>query len=374
MTEQMNERMSKRNRAVVLVLVLALVVAGAAAVAAKKREVRQLAAPPPVPLPVQTARVTSGAAAQTIETAAVVRADSASVVAAQIGGTILEMRVREGDLVRGGDLLARIDARPLADAVGAAEARVAAARQARTVQESIFKRDQALLGGGAISQQALDLSSAQLESARANEIAAERAVSTAHVQSSYSAVRAPYSGVVTSRMAEPGDLASPGKPLYVVDRPGDARVISKLSQDSLRLLHPGADATFTSGDATLHARITRIYPALDATFLGEVETLVPRSPFGLPNGAAIHAVYSAEPVSGLTVPNEALLDGTGGTVVVRVMNGRSEPTPVRVVARGAQRSVVEGSVGPDDVVVIGLPSELMALTQGTPIAPVTGRE
>ncbi len=363
--------MSKRLIAAVIAFIF--IMGGAAAVASKKRAVRNLPPPAQAPRPVRAGVIGRGVAYQVVQTAAVVRADSASVVAAQIGGTILDVRVREGDSVRAGETLARIEARSLSDSVDAAEARLSAARRARAVQQSVLARDEALLADGAISKQAFDFSEAQLESARASEVAAERALSTARVQQAYAAVVAPYAGVITARMAEPGDLAAPGKPLFAIDRPGTVRVISKLSQESLRRIHPGADVVLSWGEQTLRSRVARVYPALDANFLGSVETILPSSPFGLPNGAEIHAQYSGTAVEGLTVPNDALFDLLDGPGIVRIVSGRAEPTPVRILARGSQQSVIDGSVQAGDVVVIGLPSELMALTKGAAVAPSPGR-
>ena len=359
--------MSKR---IVTAIVAVIVIAGAAAaVSAKRHELRNLPAPQQPPLPVVVAVVSPGSASGIISTTALVRADIAATVSAQIGGAILDVRVREGDRVRAGEVVARIDARPFDDAVDAARARLSATERALRVQEAVFNRDTVLHDGGAISQQAFDASSAQLEAARAAMVTAERAVSTARVQRGYANVIAPYTGVITARMVEPGDLAMPGKPLLAIERPGTVRLISKLAQDALRDIRPGSEVTFSWDGQSIRGRVSRIYPALDANALGSVETVLPLSPFSLPNNASVHADYAATPSGGLTVPNDALLDTLDSTLVVRVRDGRADPVPVRVVAGGARRSVIEGAVGAGDVVVTGLPSELMALTKGTPLKP-----
>jgi len=358
--------MSKR---IVTAIVAVVVIAGAAAaVSAKRRELRSLPPPDRTPLPVQVAVVSTGSASDVISTTALVRAETAATVGAQIGGAILDVGVREGDRVRAGQVVARIDARALDDAVDAARARLTAADRALRVQEAVFNRDSVLHDGGAISRQAFDASSAQLEAARAAMITAERALHTARVQRGYANVIAPYSGVITARMVEPGDLATPGRPLLAIERPGTVRVISKLAQDSLRRIQPGSDVTFSWEGQSMHARVSRIYPALDANALGSVETILPAPLFSLPNGASVHAAYVAIPSGGLTVPNDALLDTLDSTLVVRVRDDRADPVPVRIVAGGERQSVIEGAVVAGDVVVIGLPSELMALTKGTPLA------
>jgi len=359
------------SRRVIAVGVAVLAVAAAVAVVvAKRRVIEQLAPPGARPIPVRTATVHEGTVAEAIVTAALVEADTAATVAAQTPGVVLEMRLREGAAFRRGELLAVVDPRPLEDALESARARLAAAREAHGTQQAVFARDQALFEGGAIARQALDVSRAQLEAARAGAVTAERALATASVQRAYASVAAPWSGVVTARLAEPGDLASPGKPLYSVQREGGARLVSKLSQEALRRLAAGGDVAFSWEGQELSARTSRVYPALDALHLGTVETDLAAPPFGLPVGSTVEARYLGAPRTGLVVPAAALVEGLAETLVVTVHDGKARPVPVTVTARGVEGAIVGGSLRVGDVVVVGLPSELVALTAGTPVAPV----
>jgi len=360
-----------------LVVALALVVVAVLTMTLihKKRALAHLTPPASPPTPVRTALVRDGAVSHGVETVALVEAETAATVAAQVHGTILEMRWREGDRVSTGQVMALVDPRTLDDAVDTAQARLAAAAEEYGKQQAIFARDKALLDGGAIAQQAFDISKAQLAGAQAARVAAEKALQSAKVVRSYASVSAPYAGVVAARLAEPGDLAFPGKPLYSIQIPGPVKLLSKLAQDQLAELHVGDDATFTSGGATVVGRISRIYPALDAAHLGSVETALPKAPFGLPAGATVGARYTASAVRGLVVPNEALLVGLQRTLVVKVEADAARPVPVMVLRHGGDGAAVqaeEGDLKVGDTVVVGLPSELMALTAGTPVAASGG--
>lgn len=358
----------------VAVAVIVLVLLGMAVVR-RKHQLANMPPPAQPPVPVRTAVARIGQISSSIVTLALVQAETRATVAAQVSGTILEMRYREGDTVHQGELMAVVDPRTLDDAVQAAEARLAAAKEELAKQQAIFARDAALLAGGAISQQAFDISKAQLAAAEAAKVAAEKALTSAKVMRSYASVSAPYAGVVTARLAEPGDLAVPGKPLYTIEIPGPVKLVSKLAQEQLAQLRAGDSVTFTHGAASVVAKTTRIYPALDAAHLGAVETVLPRAPFDLPSGATVGAHYATAPVRGLVVPNEALLQGLETTLVVKVEDKVARPVPVEVVARGDDGAVVApqtGGLQAGDTVVVGLPSELMALTAGTPVAPQGG--
>jgi RND family efflux transporter MFP subunit len=358
--------MSKKIITVIIIIVV--VALGIAAIMHKKKEISALTQPQSHPIAVLTATVREGAVSDMIQTVALIQSETASTISAQVNGGLLEMRFHEGDTVKKGQIMARIDPRPLRDQVDAAEARLAAAKETYATQQAIYNRDKALFNGGAISRQELELSSAQLASVKASLTAAERALETAKTYLSYADVPAPYSGIVTARLMEPGDLAVPGKPLYTLQTPGPVKLISKLSQDDLKRLTPDSEVTFRWGENNLRAKIKRLYPALDASHLGSVETNLPKSPFNLPAGATLTAEYATAPVHGLVVPTTALFQSMSATLVVRISDGKADPVPVTVLRRGAKESVVSGGLKQGDIVVTGLPSELMALTAGTPLS------
>ncbi len=349
----------------------------AVTVAHKKHELAHLPSPANPPIPVRTAPVRDGQANASVETVALLQSETAATVSAQVPGAIVQMRWHEGDGVSRGEMMALIDPRTLDDAVETAQARLAAAEEEYGKQKAIFARDKALLEGGAIAEQAFDISKAQLAGAEAARIAAEKGLQSAQVVRSYATVSAPYSGVVTARLAEPGDLAFPGKALYAIQAPGRVKLLSKLAQNQLARLRVGDEVTFRSGSATVEGKISRIYPALDASHLGSVETVLPDAPFDLPSGATMSARYAATPARGLIVPNDALLEGSEATLVVKVEGSTARPVAVTILRQGDAGAVVQprdDELEAGDTVVVGLPSELMALTAGTRITAQAGGE
>jgi RND family efflux transporter MFP subunit len=356
----------------ILTVAIVLVVAGLGArlVIQRRQALKEMAPPASVPIPVRVVAVRDGTVSEALRTVALVQAESLTTVSAQVAGALLEVRVREGDRVTRGQTLARIDGRTLDDALTAAQARLAAATEDLTRLDAVHKRDAVLLAGQALSQQAFEAGRAQLEGARAAAVAAQRAAESASTARGYAEVRAPQAGLVTARLVEAGDLATPGRPLFTIQSAGGVRLLSRLSQGALASVVPGAQAIFEAGSAKLVGQVTRVFPALDAARLGSVETLVPEAPFGLPPGAVVAVTYEGHPLSGLVVPSMALLQGLDETLVIRVQDGRAQPVPVSVKARAAQDAVVEGPLQAGELLVLGLPSELMALTAGTALRPV----
>ena len=356
------------KKALAILIVVVVVIAGAAVIIHKKRALAHLAPPENPPVPVATATVKDGSVGSTVDTVALVVSETAATVSAQVPGSVLEVRFHEGDTVKKGEIMARIDPSVLDDAVQAASARISAAKEDLAKQQAIYDRDKVLFDNQAIAKQALDISGAQLAAVKAAEVGAEKALASTRTYRAYANVPAPYSGVVTARLVEPGDLAAPGKPLYTLQVPGSVKLISKLSQETLAQLKPGDTVTLDAAGQTLAAKTTRLYPALDAAHLGTVETDLPAPPFGLQPGATVTARYAATPSSGLVVPAAALLQGLYETLVVRVKDGKADPVPVSVISESGTQATVRGALAPGDVLATGLPSELMALTAGTPVA------
>jgi multidrug efflux pump subunit AcrA (membrane-fusion protein) len=160
------------KRIVAVVLILAVVAAGTMIIVHKRRAIAQLPSPDSPPVPVATAIVRDGSVADSIQTVALVQSDRTSTVAAQVPGAIQEVRGREGDRVQKGQVMARIDARVLQDAVEAARARLAAAQEDLIKQQAIFERDRTLFDSHDIPRQTLDISKAQLEASRAAKVVA----------------------------------------------------------------------------------------------------------------------------------------------------------------------------------------------------------
>ncbi len=355
-----------------IVAAIILVLAGVMVIRHRRQTLANMAPPANVPIPVAVAQVARGAVSESIATVALVESGQAATITAQAAGALVEVRHREGESVARGALLARIDPRVLDDALATAQGHLAAARVERTTQEAIGARDQVLFDHEAISKQALDASQARVEGARAAAVAAERALETARTRRSYANVTAPFSGVVTARLVEPGDLAAPGKALFTLQVPGPVRITAKLAQEQLARLRTGDRVSFSLAEATIDAVVSRIYPALDTAHLGTVEMDLDRAPFGLAPGSTVAARFETAARQGLVVPTAALLAGREKTLVVRAQDGVATPVPVSVRANDGTRAVVEGALSEGDLLVVGLPSELLALTAGTPISPAAG--
>jgi len=227
------------------------------------------------------------------EATGTVRARTSVTIAAKWMGYVREVKVQVGDRVHEGQLLVVLDARDLDassnQAVAAreevrngfpeADSAVAAAKANLDLVQATFKRMNELYQKKSISDQEFDEASAQLKAAQAGfEMArakrtqmdaklaqADQEVRAAQVTRSYAEVQAPFSGIVTAKSVDPGNLAAPGAPLLTIERDG-YRLEASVEESKLNAIRPGQPVSVTLDgiNRTIDAKVSEIVPAVDA--------------------------------------------------------------------------------------------------------------
>lgn len=361
--------MIRKGAAGLIVVLLAL-----GLVAVRARRARERARAPrlvPAALAVEVAHVRQGSLTETRHFLGEVSAVEEAVLSPRILASVLVVTVREGDRVHRGQELVRLEAGELDNAVHAAAAGVSAAEVAASAQRDATARDRVLVDAKAISQEEWDRSRANAAAADARLLAAREALDSARRRRAYSVIEAPFDGVVSARTVDPGDLASPGKPLLTLVRQGGVRVRVKLPAGMLADVSPGGPLSLEAPAGPIGGRITRVFPAMDASHLAVVEADLKDAPQGLVSGATVGVDVEVGSASGWVVPARALLEGGQGAYVFRARVGHAQPLPVRVTARSRDEVVVSGPLQPGDEVVLAQPSRLMSLAEGTPLTVLT---
>ena len=317
-----------------------------------------------VPLAVQTAAVQSGRVVQTRHVLGVVRGGEETAVAPRVMGQVLRVRVREGARVKQGELLVELDDREFQDAVAEAQAALAAAKVAYQAQHDATARDRRLFEVKAIAQEQWDRSQAAEAAAQAQLEVAQRRLDQARTRLSYCRLTAPADGLVAQRLADPGDLAVPGKPVLKLVRQQTVRVRAELPPEDLAGLKVGQPVTLRLDGIRVEAKVSRVFPALSAGHLAAFEADLENPPPGFVSGATVGVDVHLRAAEGLTVPTDALLDGEAGAHVFVVRQGIVHPVAVQVRARSPERAAVTGKLQAGDRVVVARPARLMTLAEG----------
>lgn len=209
-----------------------------------------------------------------------VHAKQTAIISAQVMGRIQQVLVREGDSVHAGQTLAILDDATLRSSVTQAQAGVNAAMNQQLAAESTAKlaastldRYKQLEAQKSVSPQEMDevsrraqAAQAQLEAARAQTEAAKAQENGAHAMLGYTRLVAPFGGVVTARMADPGTMAAPGVPLMQVDQAGALELDTQVDESAINVVHKGMKAPVSIDGVTpaeIAGIVEQILPAAD---------------------------------------------------------------------------------------------------------------
>jgi RND family efflux transporter MFP subunit len=147
-----------------------------------------------------------------------------TIVASRVLATIVDVRVRSGADVSSGDVLVVLDARDLAAREQEARQAHSAARAQLGLAEREAERFAHLVAEGVATVQESDRAAAALRVARAEVERTQQRLAEAAVAKSHAEIRAPVTGRVVERLAEPGETATPGRPLLRIYDPSVLRV------------------------------------------------------------------------------------------------------------------------------------------------------
>lgn len=185
---------------------------------------------------------------------------------AEVSATVLQVLRDNGDVVRRGDLLVRIDDTAIRDSLASAEEAARAADRTLDQAERQFRRLATLQAQGMSSTQSVEDAEARRNQAQSELAAARARVVAARQQLQRTEVRAPFDGVVSDRKVSAGDTAQVGKELLKVIDPASMRFEGLVSVERVAELKPGQAVHFRVSGAERTAfagRVQHIAPSAD---------------------------------------------------------------------------------------------------------------
>lgn len=273
-----------------------------------------------------------------------------SVIEAKVSGRIDKMLVATGQRVKSGELLAGLDAREI-------QARLDQAHAVREQTGSDLKRFTELLQRRVIARQ-------EFEGVQARARVAQAAVSEAETMLGYTKITAPFDGVITRKLADVGDLATPGKPLLEMEEPSALRFEAAVPEAIIARVEPGAKLRVSLASGEIEGTVAEIAPAGDPnsrTFLVKLD--LPPTP-GLRTGQFGRVGIPTSETKVLHVPGSAVIERGQMELVFVVAGNRVELRLVKTGKRiGDEIEVVSGIDAGEQVVTGGAAS----LVDGEPI-------
>ena len=382
--------------------VVILALAGASS-CARKQERATTAAPIVQGAKIET--VSQQPVDETYEAVGTVRAKISSIVSSKVMGSIVAMKVREGDTVRAGQVLVEIDSREariqtqksgaglvemhgaldeVNRSIKAAESGQTAAEANRRLAASTFRRYQQLLERQSISPQEFDEVRARHEMADAEAETAGRMrqsleakrrqvlaridqakadVAGSQVYSSFARIAAPITGVVVSRQADVGYMAAPGTPLLTIESGTDYRLEAAVQESQINKIHLRDHVQVridALGQQELAGTVVEIVPAADPasrTYLVKISIALPSGNQQIiRSGLYGKARFITGQMQAMTIPRKAVVEnGQLTSVFVVDQSGIARLRLVKAGKTYADRiEVLSGLKEGEQIVVDGL--------------------
>ena len=236
------------------------------------------------------------------------KAVNSAIVKARVPGELQGLTVREGDRVEAGQVIARVESTEYADRVRQAQEQADAAKAQVEIAQRQVDNNAALVRQGFISKTAADNSLASLNTAQANHRAAQAGIDVLRKSLADTVLRAPISGQVSQRLAQPGERVAP-----------EARIVEIVDLSRLELeasISPADSVAVRVGQQALlriegvaqpvAATVARINPSAQAGSRSVLIYLTVAAQPGLRQGLFAQGQLATETQRALAVPLNAV--------------------------------------------------------------------
>jgi membrane fusion protein, multidrug efflux system len=297
------------------------------------------------------------------------RAEREADVRAELGGSMLQVTVDEGQPVRKGMLLGRIEAVTLEDTRRSAESAVRSSENQLAVATREAERTAQLVEAGALAARDLDVAKNAVASAEAQLADARARLTTVQKQMQDAVIRSPIDGLVLRRAVDSGDVVAPGTELFTIIDPSSMRLDASVPSDELSSLRRGAPVRFSvrGYDQPFLGTIDRISPAADpATRQVPIFVAIPNTGGQLVAGLFAEGRVVSASADGLVVPTNAVNTTEKEAWVLRVRDRQTERVPVTLGLRDdrTERVLITAGVNEGDVLLRGA---AQGIAPGTPV-------
>jgi RND family efflux transporter MFP subunit len=297
------------------------------------------------------------------------RAEREATVRAELGGSMIQVAVEQGQAVRKGQLLGRIEAQTLGDVRQSALSAVRSAENQLAVTQREAERAQQLVTAGALAARDLDVARNNVTTAEAQLADARSRLVNAEKQLSDAVLRAPLTGIVSRRPVNAGDVVTVGTELFTVIDPSSMRLEASVPSDSISALRIGATVDFEvrGYDQKFQGVIQRIAPEADATTRQiPIFVSIPNPGGRLVSGLFAEGRVVVESLAGIVVPAGVVSNSGDKPWVLRVTGGKAERVDVTVGLRDdrTERVAITAGLNEGDQLLRGA---AQGIAPGTPV-------
>jgi multidrug efflux system membrane fusion protein len=300
--------------------------------------------------------------AQGLPISGALKAVNSATLKARVAGELQGLSVREGDWVKAGQVIARVDPIEYEARLRQAQRQAESAKAQVDIALRNYANNQSLVDQGFISKTALDTTLANLESAQANFKAAQAGADVAAKALDDTVLRSPIAGQVAQRLTQPGErVGIDAKVVEIVDL-SSLELEASLSASESQQVRVGQQALLQieGGSQPVSAKVVRVNPSVQAGSRAVMVYLALDSTTGLRQGLFAQGTLGTASTEALSLPLSAVRTDKPQPYVQAVQNKQIVHLPVELGARGDaegqpmvavkgiadQATVVNASVGP----------------------------
>jgi membrane fusion protein (multidrug efflux system) len=307
---------------------------------------------------------------------------------AEISAVVLQVLRENGEAVKRGDLLVRLDDTSIRDSLNSAEESARASGQAFEQAERQFQRLKTLQTQGMSSMQAAEDAEIRRNNAQSDLAAAKSRLVAAKQQLARTEIRAPFDGIVSERKVSAGDTAQVGKELVKVMDPSSMRLQGLVSADHLAEVRAAQEVSFKVNgypQAEFAGKVKRVSAAANST-TRQVEVLVEFAAGNSPRMAGLYAEgrIATRSTQALVLPESSIVKVGDSAHVWRLQGNALHKVSVQLGERDPRRGeyVIKGGLADGDQVlrqpgsslVDGQQVEMAAAPASAPAMPADLKE
>ncbi len=376
------------NKKILIIPIILILVLGAVLLIKKRKaEIENLPTPIKPVYVVNGVFVKEGSIEEKRHFIGKLEADNIVNVSTKIPAYIREIKVKEGDFVRKGQVLAVLDNQPvvleiknikaniqiLKNQLEALKSQEEALKTAYQTAKNIYERDKKLYEKKAISKEKLELSETNYRKAKAsyenilknienikkNISQQKNQIGIKENQLSYLSIKAPIDAKVDKIFLKTGNLAPVGKPIMRLISRDKYKILFSYPSDLD--IKEGTKVYIRFGkDDTLQSEVVKIYPQTDKNYLNVAEIRVKTIPDYIKSGSLVNLDVVKE-VKGFVVPVNSILNLSNGTYLLTENKGKIKKIPVKVLGKNENYAVVEGDLSTNTVVAVAEENKLRLL-------------
>ena len=268
------------------------------------------------------------------------QATATAMIKAKVTGELLSVNVREGDVVREGQLIADVDPAEYQARVRQTQQQADAAMAQVSIAQRQYDNNNALVQQGFISSTALQSSLASLQTAQANHAAAVAALDIARKALQDARLSSPIAGVVSQRLMQPGERVAPEARIAEVVNLDQLELQAALAPEDAAKVKVGMQAQLQAEgtSAPVGARVLRINPSAQVGSRSVLIYLGVKGQAGLRHGAFAQGELGTQALQAMAVPLSAVRTDKPEPYIQVIQDGKV----VHVTVKPGARALVDG--------------------------------